>query len=167
MPRPLRLLTERIGDPARETAVARALLRRVAAGEIADTFRLTTPGRVMAFGRQDTVRPGYGAAIEASAGLGFTPIERLAGGRAAVFHEGTLAFSWATADEEPVARIHERFRELAGIMATAFERLGVDVNNGFGDLVAKLAELPDVAEKAELVDAPGAARQDEDSPQGS
>ncbi|MEN8161958.1 MAG: hypothetical protein ABFS41_17955 [Myxococcota bacterium] len=35
------------------------------------------------------------------------------------------------------------------------------------ELERELAALPDVAEKAELVDAPGAARRDEDSPQGS
>jgi lipoate-protein ligase A len=128
--RPIRLLTDRTGDPARDTAVARSLLRRVASGDLGETFRLTVPGRIVAFGRQDTVRPGYPAAIGAATSLGFAPIERLAGGRAAVFHEGTLAFSWAMPDPEPAARIHARFQELADLMVDALRRLGVDARIG-------------------------------------
>lgn len=130
MARPLRLLTDRTGDPALDTAVARALLRRVASGELGETFRLTVPGRIVAFGRQDTVRPGYPDAVAAAASLGFAPIERLAGGRAAVFHEGTLAFSWAIPDPRPAAGIHDRFQELADLMVDAFGRLGVDARIG-------------------------------------
>ena len=41
------------------------------------------------------------------------------------------------------------FADLFDKHADTFERLGVDVNNGFGDLVAKVAELPD-AKRAEI-----------------
>ena len=41
-------------------------------------------------------RAGFEAAVEAARAAGFEPVVRLAGGRAAVFHEGTLALAWAT-----------------------------------------------------------------------
>jgi hypothetical protein len=91
----LRLVTDRFDPPALDTAVSAAVLHRVAAGLEPPTLRLWTPERSVAFGRQDRGRPGYGDAVAAVAALGFAPVERLAGGRAAVFHEGTIAFSWA------------------------------------------------------------------------
>lgn len=45
-------------EPALDTAYSRALLRRVGAAETPETFRMYVPGRVVAFGRQDTVGVG-------------------------------------------------------------------------------------------------------------
>ncbi len=117
-------------DPLLDTAVSRALLLRVADGSLPATFRLHTPGRVMAFGRQDTVRPGYPDAVTAARREGFAPVERLAGGKAAVFHEETLAFAWATPEDKPRETIHDRFRLLADLMVDAFSSLGVDARVG-------------------------------------
>jgi lipoate-protein ligase A len=47
-----------------------------------------------------------------------------------VFHEGTLAFSWAIPDQAPREGIRARFEELAGIMVEAFQGLGVDARIG-------------------------------------
>jgi lipoate-protein ligase A len=55
---------------------------------------------------------------------------RLAGGRAAVYHEATLACSWAVADRRPPERTIERFRELAELLARALGGLGVDARVG-------------------------------------
>ncbi len=55
---------------------------------------------------------------------------RLVGGRAAVYHTGTLACSWAAPDRRPAARTEERFRELATLLVDAFGRLGVDARVG-------------------------------------
>jgi octanoyl-[GcvH]:protein N-octanoyltransferase len=115
------------------TAVARAILVRVAAGELSATLRLHRPGPVLAFSRQDRASPGYAAATRAAREGGFEPVLRLAGGRAAVFHEGTLACSWAVPDHRPPARTTERFRELAELLADVLGRLGVD---------ARVGELP-------------------------
>ena len=59
-------------------------------------------------------RRGLPAAVHAAREGGFEPVMRLAGGRAAVYHEETLACSWAVPDCRPAARTKERFRELAG-----------------------------------------------------
>jgi lipoate-protein ligase A len=47
-----------------------------------------------------------------------------------VFHEGTIAFSWAVPDPSPRTGIRRRFRELADILAAAFRDLGVDARVG-------------------------------------
>jgi lipoate-protein ligase A len=102
----------------------------VAAGELPPTFRLHRAAPVLAFSRQDRASPGFPAAVRAAREAGFEPVLRLAGGRAAVFHEGTLACSWAVPDPRPAARTIERFRELAELLAAVLNGLGVDARTG-------------------------------------
>jgi len=118
------------GHPALDVAVSHAALGAVARGEIGGLIRLHVPGPVVAFGAVDRVQPGYPQAVRVAQANGFAAVERLAGGRAAVFHEQTLAFAWATPEEEPRAGITERFKIVAGIMVDAFERLGIDARIG-------------------------------------
>jgi octanoyl-[GcvH]:protein N-octanoyltransferase len=128
---PLRLLTESFpDDPALDTAVSRALLERVAAGELPETLRLARPGRMVAFGKQDAVAPGYAEAARASRELGFAAILRLAGGRAAVFHEETLELAHALPGDDVRSGVHDRFREAADRIAAALGELGVDARVG-------------------------------------
>jgi lipoate-protein ligase A len=130
-PRSVHLYRE--GFPARpffDGAVSRALLERAAAGPGGETLRLFSPGRVLAFGARDTTHPRYAEAAAAARAAGFTPVERLAGGRAAVFHEQTLAFAWAVPDPEPRRSILTRFRELAGLVVEALASLGVEARVG-------------------------------------
>jgi lipoate-protein ligase A len=116
--------------PVLDTAVSRAILERVAAGELAETMRLARPGAMVAFGKQDVKADGYPAAVAAARSQGFEAVRRLAGGRAAVFHEGTIAFAHAVADPMPSRRTHDRFREVAEMMARALRGLGVDARVG-------------------------------------
>ena len=120
-------------SPGLDTAMSRALLLRVSEGALGETFRMHLPGRVMAFGKRDAISPGYPAAVAATRAMGFAAVERLAGGRAAVFHEGTLAFSWSIPTDDPRRGIHDRFRLLSGVLARSFRRLGV---------AAEVGELP-------------------------
>ena len=91
-------------------------LSAVARGEIGGVFRLHVPGPVVAFGRADRVQPGYPLAVRAAQAHGFAAVERLAGGRAAVFHSSTLAFSMAVPDDDPRVGIRERFEMISGVM---------------------------------------------------
>jgi octanoyl-[GcvH]:protein N-octanoyltransferase len=116
--------------PALGTAVSRAILLRAAAGELPPTIRVARPGPVLAFGRQDAASRGYLEAVRAAREAGFEPVERLAGGRAAVFHEGTLSVSMAVPDGTPAARTEARFEEMAGVVRTSLARLGVDARIG-------------------------------------
>ena len=88
---------------AMDVAVSHSILSAVARGEMDGVFRLYVPGPIVAFGR------------------------------AAVFHESTLAFSWAVPDPEPPARTTHRFEIIASLMQQAFQALGVD---------ARIGELP-------------------------
>jgi octanoyl-[GcvH]:protein N-octanoyltransferase len=129
MTRPvLRLLTDSFpDDPALDTAVSRALLERVGAGELPETLRLARPGPMVAFAKQDAIAAGYGAAVEAARAHGFEAVLRMAGGRAAVFHEGTLELAHAVPDPDPRPGIHERFRDTADLLTHA---LGADARIG-------------------------------------
>ncbi len=118
-------------DPELGTAVSRAILLRVAAGELGPTVRVHLPGRELAFGRQDVASPGYERARRAAEAAGYPPVERLAGGRAALFHEGTVAITRAYPDSEPPRRTYDRFREAAAWVERALTQLGVaDVRVG-------------------------------------
>jgi lipoate-protein ligase A len=57
-------------------------------------------------------------------------VERLAGGRAAVFHESTIAFSLALPEPEPKTGIQERFELISQLMVDSFVTLGVDARIG-------------------------------------
>lgn len=126
----LRLITDAHPDVAVDTAISNALLTRVAANELPPMLRVYVPGRVVAFGSQDRTRHGYPQAVAAVRELGFAAIERLAGGRAAVFHEGTIAFAWSTPHRDAKLGIERRFEELAGIVVDALARVGVAATIG-------------------------------------
>ena len=127
----IRLLTEQYPErPGFDTAISHALLRAAADGEAAQTLRLHQPGSMVAFGRQDVTSPGYRPAVEASRAAGYEAIERLAGGRAAVFHPGTIAFAWTVPTPTPRETIKPRFEALASTLLAAFQALGADARVG-------------------------------------
>ncbi len=111
-------------------ALSRVLLDQVAAGERPATLRLSRTGRVVAFGRRDTTSPGYGEAVLAARGQGFEAMERIAGGRAAAYSEGTLSMTMTFADPTPARRTNERFEYAAGIARDALSNLGLDARVG-------------------------------------
>jgi octanoyl-[GcvH]:protein N-octanoyltransferase len=122
----LALIAHHVDDFAIDTAISSALLRQVSAGEIGPTLRLFVPGRVVAFGAQDRTRSGYRHAVERVQDLGYAAIERLAGGKAAVFHEGTIAFAWSTPEVEPKIGIELRYQQITTIVMGALNRLGIE-----------------------------------------
>ena len=125
------LLRESFPDrPAFGTAVSDAILARVAAGELGPTLRLHRPGPELALSKQDAVSAGFERAIVAGRAAGFEPVLRLAGGRAAAFHEGTLALARATPEAEPARGTRPRFEEVAGAITTALASLGIDARVG-------------------------------------
>lgn len=112
------------------TGVSAALMRRVALGQLEPTMRLHRSGPILAFGRLDKLAPGYGRAVTIAREHGYEPIERLAGGRAAVFHEGSISFSLATREPAANAGTRRRFAAMADTIASALSRLGVDARVG-------------------------------------
>lgn len=112
------------------TGVSAAILRRVARGELAPTMRLHRTGRILAFGRRDRLAPGYPRAVAIARELGYEPIERMAGGRAAVFHTDTLAFSIAGRQQGFASGTTERFESMATLVRDALVAVGVDARIG-------------------------------------
>ena len=117
-------------DPALDAGVSRALMLRVARGELPETLRIAHPGTTVAFAKRDAVTDGYDEAVRAARAQGFEATLRLAGGRAAVFHDGTMEIGHAVPEHEPRAGIHERFERTAARLARALRRLGVDARVG-------------------------------------
>ena len=129
--RAIRLIREsRAGHAALDTATSRALLDRASEGLESESLRLYRPGPLVAFGRQDVVSAGYGEAVAAARSAGFAAVQRLVGGRPAVFHEQTISFSWTVPESQPREGIQRRYREIAEIIAAAFTNLGIDAQIG-------------------------------------
>lgn len=127
----IRLLRESHPDPpALDTAVSRATLEAVSSGSAPETLRLSRPPRVVAFGPRDRVAPRFADAVAAARERGFHSVLRLAGGRAAVFHEGTIALSWAVPDAAPRDGIRARFEAAAGIVTEALRDVGLEARVG-------------------------------------
>lgn len=127
----LDLLRDSFPDrPEMGPALSRRLMDEVAAGERPATCRLTRPGRVVAFGRRDTVSPRYADAVEVASGLGFPGMERIAGGRAALCSEGVISFTIATPEDQVARGTGSRFDAVAKMIADSLSDIGVDSRIG-------------------------------------
>jgi lipoate-protein ligase A len=116
--------------PEMGPALSRVLMDQVASGQRGPTVRLSRPGRVVAFGRRDTVSPGYAEAVAAARAQGFAAMERIAGGRAAAYTEGTLSLTLTVPDPRPARQTEARFEYSAGLACSALADLGVDARVG-------------------------------------
>jgi lipoate-protein ligase A len=129
--RTIRLVRDGFADRmSLDTAVSRVLLTDASRGEHAETLRLTVPGPSVAFGKHDAVSQGFPAAVSAAREVGFEPFIRLAGGRAAVFHDRSVAMSWVMPDRAPLEGIRARFSAVAHVLVDAFASLGIDAGIG-------------------------------------
>ena len=118
------------GSAALELAVSHALLTRVAERELPPTLRVYRPAPAVAFGKLDTLRPGYPDALAAARRHGYEPVLRLPGGHAAAYNEASLALDVVYALDDPVPGTHDRFREEGERLAGALATLGVDARVG-------------------------------------
>ena len=107
------------GDPPLDIAVSHALLQRVAAGEQPATVRLYRPGPTLAFGRLYELAAGFGAACAAGRDRGFTPLRRLAGGRAAAYDEGSLIYEEIVPTGAGLQEMTVRFDAATALLASA------------------------------------------------
>ena len=114
------------GSAALELAISHALLTRVAAGELPSTLRVYRPAPAVAFGKLDTLRPGYAAAVEAARAHGYEPVLRLPGGHAAAYHRESLAHRRRLGARRPGRRhprpLRDRGRAARGRAAHARRR---------------------------------------------
>ncbi|GAA3305854.1 lipoate--protein ligase family protein [Glutamicibacter nicotianae] len=118
------------GDPAADLERGVQLLRDVQSGERGSLLRLYRPDPTLAFGQRDVRLDGYEEAREVAQQLGFAPLVRKAGGRAAAYHRGTLIVDHIEPEAEAVMRQQSRFEVFARVYANAFQRLGVNAQVG-------------------------------------
>ena len=134
-PQPLHVISGGLaGDAALDTAVSRAILQRVNSGELPAILQIGMPHRVVAFGKHDSLTPGFARAVAIAQNRGFDVTVRIAGGRAVVFHPGTVRFAWTVPEERPAETMHARFQTLASAVVAALARF---------DVGAEIGALPD------------------------
>ncbi|MEV0052886.1 lipoate--protein ligase family protein [Saccharopolyspora shandongensis] len=118
-------------DQALEVAVAHAMLRRVSGGEAGPAVRVYRPdSRVVAFGRRDTLLPGFPDAVRAVRDAGFTPVVRAPGGRAVAYTERSLVVDHVGPDPGYLAGMDERFVGYAELWADVLRKHGVGAQVG-------------------------------------
>lgn len=122
--------SEPVGDPAADLLEGIRLLERVRDGHAGATLRLYRPEPTLAFGQRDVRLPGYDAAASSARELGFAPVVRKAGGRAAAYHRGTLIVDHVEPASEAMRGHQERFRVLGELYANALGSLGIDAAVG-------------------------------------
>jgi octanoyl-[GcvH]:protein N-octanoyltransferase len=93
-------------------------------------LRVHSPAPTAAFSRLDSLAPGYAAAADASAALGFAPVVRPAGGRLAAYHRDALVLDLVAPHPDPRAGHRARFAAVAATLAEGLRELGVDARPG-------------------------------------
>lgn len=117
-------------DPQVDLAIVAELLARAATDGATASLRLYHPARTVAFGPQDRLASGYEAAQVAARAREFSCVERLAGGRAAVYHEGTIGLAWTVPDPDARQHIRQHFERAAWLITDALRSLGSDARVG-------------------------------------
>ena len=115
---------------AEDLDFALELLRRVKTGAAGPLLRLYRPVPTVAFGQRDTHLPGFDAAAQACRDLGFEPLVRKAGGRAAAYHQGTLVIDHLEPDPDAIAGAKGRFAFFGELLAQALRFAGVEAGVG-------------------------------------
>lgn len=126
MTEPVAIIRDQLtGDGPLDTATSRAVLRAVSAGDMPETFEIGLSSRVLAFGKHDTSSAGFSRSVTIASEHGFEPTVRIAGGRAAVFHETTVRFGWTRQVEDPASTMHDGFRQLSAIVVATLGDFGI------------------------------------------
>ncbi|WP_458111073.1 lipoate--protein ligase family protein [Arthrobacter sp. R1-13] len=115
---------------ARDLEFGIELLGKVKTGEVGPSLRLYRPAPTVAFGQRDANLPGFEAAAEACRKLGFEPLVRRAGGRAAAYHEGTLIIDHVEPHRDAIAGAKGRFAFFGELLAEALRSVGVQAGVG-------------------------------------
>jgi lipoate-protein ligase A len=94
------------------------------------SLRIYRPHPTAAFAPRDTTLPAYGEAANAMRKLGFTPVERRAGGQLAVYDERAVVIDLVAPHEEPRHDVIERFQLFSSAIAKALRSFGIDAQVG-------------------------------------
>lgn len=117
--------------PADDLEYAVTLLRALQDGTLPGPLvRVYRPEPTVSFGQRDVRLPGYGRARQVSRDLGFAPVVRRAGGRAAAYHPGSLVVDHLQAEPDAAFGSRARFRAFADLYRDVLRSTGVDAAVG-------------------------------------
>ncbi|MCA4131311.1 lipoate--protein ligase family protein [Arthrobacter sp. M4] len=116
--------------PAEDLEFALTLLARARQGVLGNTLRIYRPQPTVAFGQRDAKLSGFDDAARACRDLGFEPLVRKAGGRAAAYHEGTLVVDHIEPHTDAIAGAKNRFGSFGELLAKALRSVGVQAAVG-------------------------------------
>jgi octanoyl-[GcvH]:protein N-octanoyltransferase len=120
-----------VDGPAMEMALSHALLRQASRGELGATLRVFRPAtKLVAFGRRDTNRPGFGTAAQACREAGFTPVIRASGGRAVACTGAAVVLDHVSPDHLSPSGLQGRFEHFGELLAGVLRGLGIDARVG-------------------------------------
>ncbi|MGO1523075.1 MAG: lipoate--protein ligase family protein, partial [Nesterenkonia sp.] len=88
-------------------------------------IRIYRPQPTVAFGQRDQRMEGFDDAQQACWDLGFTPVVRRAGGRAAAYHHGSLVIDHIEPDPDPIRDSQTRFWGFGNLFAEALTAAGL------------------------------------------
>lgn len=93
-------------------------------------LRIYRPQPTAAFSPRDTVSQHHAKAVQAMREMGFTPVERRAGGQLAVYDRNALVIDQVVPHKEPHPHVIERFDRFSEAIASALRSFGVDARVG-------------------------------------
>jgi lipoate-protein ligase A len=117
------------GSASEDHAISRALLERVAHGEIDGALRIWAPVPALALSRLDELRAGADAAVSAAERAGLQTVRRVSGGHAVVLGSGSFCVGFA----EPAVTFEgtqERYERLSDAIVDALAQVGVAAERG-------------------------------------
>ena len=106
------------------------MLHAAKTGRLGATVRIYRPAPSVAFGQRDTHLPGFAEAAERCRALGFEPLVRKAGGRAAAYHRGCLVIDHVQPEADAIAASRHRFAYFGELLAAALRDAGVTAGMG-------------------------------------
>lgn len=93
-------------------------------------LRIYRPQPTVAFGQRDTRLAGYDDAEAVSRALGFEPLVRRAGGRAAAYHRGSLVVDHIEPDPDPIRESQARFSAFGELLCEVLRHCGIHARLG-------------------------------------
>ena len=116
--------------PTLETAISKTILDEASSKMIPEILRFFEPRNLVAFSPRDSKKNGFKNAVITTCQNSFDPVLRLSGGKAALFHSGTIGFAWTIPDDNPKANVCERFEEISLRIKDTFISMGIDAHIG-------------------------------------
>ena len=116
--------------PTIETAISKIILDDASSKNSPEILRFFEPRNLVAFSPRDSGKSGFKNAVNITYENSFDPVLRLSGGKAALFHMGTIGFAWTIPDDNPKANVCERFEEISLRIKESLISIGIDAHVG-------------------------------------